>query len=254
MPPTVPRSNDTTLYDDTHLYDTMTWGGCEPLYLEAALRSGGPVLELACGTGRMLVPMAQSGVRITGLDLSDTMLAVARQRLVEAGVSATIVKGDMSRFSFPEPFAFVFSAINSLLHLTRTADLRSCFASVRRSLRADGRFMFDIFNFQPAYLATPESERLKVGEYESDRFGRYVIEETLRYDAATQVVQKSFHYSAEGAPDFRVVRFSLRVIFPEELEVLLALEGLRLETRFGDRSGAPFTAESPSQVCVVRLA
>ncbi len=251
MPATIDRSEDTTLYSDTHLYDTMTWGGCEPLYLDAATRSGGPVLELACGTGRMLVPMAQAGIDITGIDMSAPMLTVARQRLATVGASATIVEGDMSRFTFAAPFAFVFSAINSLLHLTTTADLRSCFASVRRSLRPDGSFMFDIVNFQPSFLATPD-QRQKVGEYDSEIYGRYRIEETVRYDAASQIAHKTFLYSAEGAADFRVVTFPLRVIYPQELAALLALEGLRLASRFGDRSGAPFHAESPSQVCIAR--
>ena len=254
MPPSVTRTEDTTLYTDTHLYDTMTWGGCEPIYLDAALRSGGPVLELGCGTGRMLVPMAERGLSVTGIDQSAEMLATARQRLLSIGVSASLVEGDMSRFTFPESFAFIFCAINSLLHLLTTDDLRSCFASVRRALRPDGCFMFDIVNFQPAYLALAPGERHKVGEYESDLHGRYIIEETLRYDAATQVVHKTFFYSADGAPDFRLVHFPLRVLFPQELEALLALEGLQLETRLGDRSGAPFHSASPSQLCIVRHA
>lgn len=254
MPLPAAPIEDTTLYTDTHLYDTMTWGGCEPIYLDAALRSGGPVLELGCGTGRMLVPMAQRGLSVTGIDQSVEMLATARQRLTSVAASATVVEGDMSRFTFPESFAFIFCAINSLLHLLETDDLRSCFASVRRALRPDGQFMFDIVNFQPAYLAIGPGERHTVGEYESDLHGRYRIEETLRYDATTQIAHKTFFYSAAGAPDFRLVHFPLRVIFPQELEALLALEGLRLETRLGDRSGEPFHSGSPSQLCIVRHA
>ena len=252
MPSSAPPADATTLYTDTHLYDTMTWGDCEPLYLEAALRSGGPVLELGCGTGRMLVPMAPRGLAVTGIDQSAEMLAVTRRRLVTAGVSANIVEGDMVRFRFAEPFAFIFSAINSLAHLTQLGDLRSCFASVRRALCPGGRFMFDVVNFQPAYLATAPSQRHKVGEYESDLHGRYRIEETLRYDAATQIVHKTFLYSASGNPDFRTISFPLRVIFPQELEALLALEGLQLKTRLGDRSGAPFNSASPSQLCIAQ--
>lgn len=250
MPTSIDRSEDTTLYNDTHLFDTMNWGGPEPFYFDAAVGCGGPVLELGCGTGRMLVPMAEKGVDITGIDLSGKMLAAAHGRLETAGVSATLIEGDMSRFEFAEPFALVFSGINSLLHLTSVTDLRSCFRCVRRALRPDGRFLFDIFNVQPGYLATPPDGRRKVGEFESDIYGRYVIEETVRYDAAMQIAHKTFFYSAAGAPDFRVVTFPLRVIYPLELEVLLAIEGLRLEARYGDRSGTPFYSESPSQVCI----
>ena len=157
------RSEDTTLYNDTHLFDTMKWDGCEPFYFDAAVGCGGPVLELGCGTGRMLVPIAKAGVEITGVDLSGKMLEGARLRLQHASTSATLIEGDMSRFEFAEPFAIVFSGINSLLHLTSVADLRSYFRCVRRALRPDGRFLFDIFNVQPGYLATAPGARRKWG-------------------------------------------------------------------------------------------
>ena len=141
-------------------------------------------------------------------------------------------------------------SISSLLHLTSVEDLRSCFRCVRRALRPDGRFLFDIFNVQPGYLATAPDARRKVGEFESEIYGRYIIEESVRYDVATQVAHKTFRYSAEGAPEFRVVTFPLRVIYPLELEVLLAAEGLRLEARYGDGARAAFESGSSSQVCV----
>ena len=80
----IPRCTDadqiSKLYDDADLYDCVTWGRCEAFYFDAAAGCGRPILELACGTGRMLAPMAKAGLDVTGLDVSPVMLEGARVR------------------------------------------------------------------------------------------------------------------------------------------------------------------------------
>lgn len=242
------------LYDDADLYDCVTWGPCEPFYFDAAARCGGPVLELACGTGRMLVPMAKAGLDVTGLDVSPVMLAGARARAKHMDTSVRMTAGDMRAFRFPQPFALVFVAVNSLLHLTSTQDLRSCFASVRHALLPHGRFVFDIHNFAPSRLASLPDQRHQVGRYMSPVHGSLLVEELCRYDAAAQLLHRTWFHSTASRPDFRVVEFAMRVIYPEELQLLLELEGFQLEARHGDLDGSPFRSGSPSQVCVVRPA
>lgn len=243
-----------TLYDDAGLYDCLAWGNCEAFYFDAASRCGGPVLELACGTGRMLVPMGKAGLDVTGLDTSPTMLAGARARARHLDASVRLMAGDMRDFRFQQPFALVFVAVNSLLHLTSTQDLRSCFASVRKALRRDGRFLFDVHNFAPSQLARLPDQRHEVGRYMSPAHGSLLVEEQCTYDTAAQRLHRTWFYSAPSRPDFRVVEFAMRVVFPEELQVLLELEGLRLEARYGDLDRSPFHSESPSQVCIARPA
>ena len=114
--------------------------------------------------------------------------------------------------------------------------------------------MFDIRNFAPSRLTGPPDQRHPVGHYMSAKHGPLLVEELRRYDAATQLLHRTWFHSAPDKPDFRVVEFAMRVIYPEELQVLLEIEGLRLETRYGDLGRAPFRSDSPSQVCVVRLA
>ena len=80
IPPRADADQLSKLYDDADLYDCITWGHCEAFYFDAATRCSGPVLELACGTGRMLVPMAKAGLDVTGLDVSPVMLEGARVR------------------------------------------------------------------------------------------------------------------------------------------------------------------------------
>ena len=243
-----------TFYDDADLYDCLAWGHCEPFYFDAASRCGGPVLELACGTGRMLVPMAKAGLDVTGLDVSPVMLAGAHARARHLDTSVRVTAGDMREFQFPHPFALVFVAVNSLLHLTSTQDLRSCFASVRNALEPDGQFVFDIYNFAPSRLARLPDQRHPVGRYMSPVHGSLLVEEQCRYDAAAQLLHRTWFYSAPSGPDFRVVEFAMRVVFPEELQLLLELEGFQLVARHGDLDRSPFHSGSRSQVCTVRPA
>src|SRR5215207_5783514 len=97
-----------TLYDDPHLYDLIVpRGPCEPFYRSVARSTGGPVLEFACGTGRLTIPLAADGHDVVGLDSSACMLRRARAKAAEAGVPVSLMHGDMRHFALGQRFALV---------------------------------------------------------------------------------------------------------------------------------------------------
>lgn len=210
------------------------------------------MLELACGTGQLLVPVARTGLPVAGLDLSPEMLAAARARVEGEGVAADLREGDMRDFDLDRRFSLVFVARNSLLHLARVEDLLACFACVRRHLLPGGAFVFDIFNPSVQILARPPGERFALMRVEHPRRGEVRVEATSDYDAASQVNRATWYFSSPSDPDFLVAPLHLRSIFPQELPLLLAAGGLRLEARHGDFGGAPFGSGSRHQVCVCR--
>lgn len=107
-------------YSDPQLYDLLfPPGEYARFYAEEARRAGGPVLELACGTGQLLLPIARGGTRCVGIDLSPEMLGAAAERLRQASASAELVEGDIRSFDLGESFSLVFIARNSLLTCTR---------------------------------------------------------------------------------------------------------------------------------------
>ena len=120
-------------YSHARLYDLMFPGGgpAVDFYRAEADRPGGRVLELGCGTGHKLIPIASDGHPCVGLDFSSDMLAEARRKADERGVAVEWVQGDMRDFDLGRTFDFVFIAANSLLHLHEAEDLVSCFRSVR---------------------------------------------------------------------------------------------------------------------------
>jgi SAM-dependent methyltransferase len=240
-------------YDHPDLYDELIPAGAHvPFYVDLARQQAGPVLELACGTGQITIPVASSGVRTLGLDRSAAMLEVAKRRASAVSAAAAFVQGDMRQFAFDREFSLIFAARNSLLHLLSTMDLLAAFTAVKRHLAADGLFAFDIFNPDVAKLARPFGQRFPVMEVDTPTFGRLRLEETYDYDASIQVNRGTWFLSTPERRDAWILPMVLRSIFPQELLLLLSAAGLELISGFGDLSRTPFTAASTTQVCVCR--
>lgn len=242
-----------SFYSDPELYDLMFPPGPNArFYAEEAQRAGGPVLELACGTGQLLLPIARSGLRAVGLDLSASMLRIARERLRSAAAPAELVEGDMRNFHFDERFALVFIARNSLLHLHSTDDLLACFRSVRQHLQPGGVFLFDIFNPSVRLLARPAGKRFPMMQVQHPTRGEITVEAESNYDAASQVTHGMWYFSTPDEPDFWSAPLEVRSIFPQELPLLLAAGGFQLEARYGGFPREAFESTSMRQVCVCR--
>lgn len=117
-----------------------------PFYVQEVRRlGGGPVLELGVGTGRIAVPVAASGVSVTGVDLSAGMLEVARERAALAGVEIDLRQGDMRDPPVEGKWPIVLIPFRSLLHMETDADRRAALRAVRRHLAPKGRLVFDVF-------------------------------------------------------------------------------------------------------------
>jgi SAM-dependent methyltransferase len=241
-------------YSDATSYDRLFPGGEQAVafYRAEADRQGGSVLELGCGTGNKLIPIAADGHSCMGLDLSPHMLAEARRKAAERGVDVEWVQGDMRDIDLGRTFDLVFIAANSLLHLHDADDVVSCFRSVRRHLAPGGRLVLDVFNPSVHLLAQADGVRRRrdaLTFVDPDR-GVVHVDVAETYDAAAQVTRGTWHFSTDDEPDFAVAPLEIRSIFPQELPLLLALGGLGLVDRFGDWSGRPFTGDAAIQICV----
>jgi SAM-dependent methyltransferase len=135
-------------YDNiARLYDPWSRSVVEdvPFYLDEARRSGGPVLELGVGTGRVAVPVAASGIRVVGVDLSAGMLEVARERAALVGADVDLRQGDMRDPPVNGEFPLILIPFRSMLHMETDGDRRAVLRAVRRLLAPNGRFVFDVF-------------------------------------------------------------------------------------------------------------
>ena len=241
-------------YSDARLYDRLFPGGerAVDFYRAEADRQGGCVLELGCGTGHKLIPIASDGHPCMGLELSPEMLAEAQHKADERGVEVEWVQGDMREFDLGRTFDLVFIAANSLLHLHEAEVLVDCFRSVRRHLAPGARLIFDVFNPSVRMLAQADGVRRRrdaLWFVDPDR-GVVHVDVAETYDAAAQVTRGRWYFSTDSEADFVVAPLEIRSIFPQELPLLLSLGGLRVVERFGDWSRAPLTADAALQLYV----
>ena len=249
----MPDAGRSELYDYPDLYDALLPVGAHvPFYVDVARQQAGAVLELACGTGQLAIPIALQGLPTVGLDQSSAMLGVAKRRASAVSASVTFLQGDMRDFALGRDFNLIIVARNSLLHLLSTVDLLAALTAVRRHLAQDGVFAFDIFNPDVRILASPLGQRFPVMEVSTTQFGLLSVEATHDYDSAAQVNRGTWYISAPDRRDAWTVPLVLRSLFPQELPLLLSAAGLELISRFGDLSRAPFGPRSRAQVCLCR--
>jgi SAM-dependent methyltransferase len=243
-----------SLYHRPDLYDLMAPHDpvLERFYVEMACERGGRVLDLACGSGRLTVPLARTGLQVTGGDLSTQMLQHARRQGRSEAVDLDLVELDMRDFDLKgRTFDTIIVAINSILHLHSLDEFEGFFRSVARHLSAEGRLVFDAFLPSFAMLSREPGRRELAAVVDHATLGKVTVEEALtRYDPPTQVSYVDWYWSTERERDFFTNSSQLRSIFPQEMPLLIASGGLRLVECFGDFDRSPLTAASRRQVCV----
>jgi ubiquinone/menaquinone biosynthesis C-methylase UbiE len=260
MQPVVPAG----IYLDGHAYDAMFHGGDDlPFWLELARRHGDPVLELACGTGRVSLPLARAGFRVTGLDAAPSMMEVARARAAGNKLDIAFIEGDMRDFDLGERFPLILCPANAFLHLLTRADIEDCLANVRRHLTPEGRFALDIFIPKPELLVEAPGKHLAFGEYDDPQGRGYVtVTHSYRYEAHTQIkrittyhtLQTAEHAHEPARTETHTGTLDMRMLFPQELDVLLEYNGFTITGKFEDYAGTPIGPKSDKQLTVCKLA
>ncbi|MFX0056086.1 MAG: class I SAM-dependent methyltransferase [Candidatus Hermodarchaeota archaeon] len=249
------ETKDPWIYSDGRHYDLMldvrgqTDSGLE-FYLQQTRKYQGPVLELACGTGRLTIPLAQE-VSITGLDFSKAMLDLARQKVKERGLDIEFIRGDMTNFELNKKFKLILMTGIAFAHLETREDVEGCLSCVKHHLTDDGRFIFDFFNPSLAILTRNPSEKFPHAEYpDPDGNGTVTITESNKYDSATQINKLQLHFKLGEREETHSV--NMRMFFPQELDALLYYNGFEIEQKYGGYDGQPFDSDSGVQIVICR--
>jgi SAM-dependent methyltransferase len=226
-------------------------------YGRLAAECGGPVLELGCGTGRVLLPIARDGIAVYGMDGSEAMLerlfAKLEDETPEVRSRVTVVRGDIRRTSAGVQVPLVFSAGNVLHSFLEHEEQRAYLRNARRHLAPGGAFCFDVFQFDYKRLLLPPGDWLQEPEHMDPATGH----RTRRY------------YRTEHEPEFQRFRVDMRWVVEDaegkvvsdtnasvmqrwftrgELELLLEMEGFRITDHWGEFNRGPFGAGSPQQI------
>jgi SAM-dependent methyltransferase len=202
-------------------------------YVSLAGEADGPIVELAVGTGRVAIPVAErTGKKVIGIDSSPAMLDVARERVAEAGVEIELRERDMRELELDEPAALVYCPYRALLHLPTWADRRRVFERVVAALRPEGRFAWNAFVFDHNIAARLD------GTTEDD---------PIRHSFAYSPADNRIDIALENGP-----RVSLWWVSRGEWEALLDVSGLETEALYGSFDRAPFDEDSREFVWVAR--
>lgn len=241
-----PYASFAPFYDYTPLYVNREDAR---FYFEEAKASGGPVLELGCGSGRVLAPIARAGIAITGLDPSASMLELCRKRLAVEGSTADLVSGDMRRFSLGRKFPLITIPFRPFQHLLEVEDQMACLAAVREHLAPGGRLIFDVFDPDLKRLAEESDIEVPVGEFDLPDGRHARLSYCRREHDRTRQVQ-NVEMIVETGGDRHVSSLWLRYCFRWEMEHLLARCGFRIEHLYGSFARDPVSASTGELIFV----
>lgn len=231
-------------------------------FVEMARRSGGPVLEVGCGTGRILIPTAKAGIEIVGLDASPLMLEVCRKKLssqsefVKSKVVG-LIEGDMRDFELGREFSLVTIPFRPFQHLLTVSDQLSCLMDINRHLIAGGSLILDIFNPSLPVLADEKylAEHGEEPEFTTDD-GRRVVRRArvISRDYSNQITDNELTYYVthpDGREERLVHRFPLRYLFRFEAEHLLARCNFSVEMVYADYDKSLYGSKYPGELIIV---
>lgn len=225
------------------------------MYRNFAELTSGRILELACGSGRILLPLAREGYELTGVDSSAAMLDLARQHLRRERLAqrCALVQQDMRTLHLKQTFRLAFIALGSFGHITARKEQQQVLASVRAHLSPGATFIVDISNNDARYMEELSGQMLHQGTWHTENseilshfvspassHDHHLLELTHFYDRHTQggTVQRS------------VITTFLYLFERSEIELLLEQAGFAIKDIYGDYDFGPYHLESPRIICV----
>lgn len=230
-----------------------------PFYIEYAKKYVGEVLELACGTGRALIPLVKEGFNITGLDASEEMLEIAKKKAekldTEVRNRVKFVYGDMSRFDLDKKFSLIFCTFRSFQHLVTKEEQAACLECVNKHLTDNGIFIFHLF--VPLHRLLAQGKRsLYLGQFRDKENDVYVLRRSeVTYNLAEQTLHEDRFYEWTDKNDKfhrEIWSFELAYLFRYEAELLLEKYGFKIENIFGNFDKSPYNYHSGEQIFVAR--
>ncbi|PTM56409.1 class I SAM-dependent methyltransferase [Desmospora activa] len=237
------------MYQLPEYYDWTSDGldGDVAYYADLAMETGGPVLELGCGTGRCTLGIARHGIEAVGVDLEMQMLKKAEEKAEALDLTHLCkwIQGDMKEFRLERRFPLIIIPYRSFLHLMNTREQLAALGCIRQHLEEGGRFAMNVFVPHVEELVESEDRLLHRGTFTVPGSGDIVeVSDRTRYNHFYQTAEVIRYYE-RFHPEGRLVErirttFSLRYVYPVELNHLLRLAGFEITHRFGGFRREPF--------------
>lgn len=223
-----------------------------PFWADMASQYGDPILELGCGTGRIALPLTEKKLRVTGIDISDSMLNQAREKSSQV----EWIKSDIRNFDLGKQFSLIIFPLNSIYHLLTLDDLESCLSCVKKHLSVEGRFVIDTTNYYTQYgmeAMWSHSPILYSIYPDPDGKGTVIVTAVNQFDLTEQIATTKLFFQLLGQKEQFVEEIKLRLYHSNELEMLLKYNGFTVESKLGSYDKAPFNSKSPNHITICKL-
>lgn len=238
-------------FEDAELYDILfaDLRFDMDFYLELASEVAEPVLEVACGTGRVLIPCMQKGVAIDGLDLYPAMLDRLKRRAAELGFAPRLYQADMRDFSLPQRYRLIFIAFNGFAHSLTTDEQLKTLRSCRRHLLPGGCFALTLFYPGREVVNGPEGVPVLEHEVKDKATGHtFHLFDTRTLDRVRQIQHSRMEIQELDAGGQLVASHlseaDMRWTYKPEMELLLTLAGFRRCEIFGSFDRRPLEQDT----------
>jgi SAM-dependent methyltransferase len=225
------------------------------MYLGFAERTGGPILEIGSGTGRVSIALAEAGHTVVGLEPSTAMRSIAQAKIAEAQLTdrVTLVAGDMRRFKIDQHFGLVIAPINTFLHNLTFDDQLATLSSIKKHLRPGGLLVLDCFNPDPAHAADDRRLILQrnVIDPDTQQSAQLWLERSTDWGQQLQeITYFADQVDAQGRMRRATLATKFRFIFRHEMQLLLKLGGFDLKDLYGSYHLDPFESDSEKLIVV----
>jgi len=258
-------TNPNAIFYDTiaRFYDAENAEFTEDLALYSLLaeETGGPVLDVGCGTGRVMLHLAQGGLRVVGVDRSEPMLERGRRKLAvmpDLKPLVSFVHGDIRTAELPRGFKLIFVPYNTFMQFTDQADQLAALRCLRGLLDDDGLLVLDLPNASEVISTQDDGAIVLERSFIEPESGHLVMQQSVSaLDRAEQQLHITWIYDEigdNGAVQRTLAPLVLRYIFPGEMDLLLAATGLHRVETYGDYTGEPFEGDSPRMIVAAKPA
>ncbi len=229
------------------------------MWLNLTANVEGKVLEIGCGTGRVMLPLLQAGKHVTGVDISDVALSAGRAKITAGGFdeSAVLYRADMRTLDLPQKdFVFAFIPSNTFMHCLSIADQQATLHATFAHLQPGGTLVIDLYHPDPQALLEADGRVQLANQLIDDLTGHMVHWfVSRRLQLAEQIQEVTFildEHHENGALFRRAFSFPMRYVHRFEMELLLTDAGFIVQEVLGDYDQSPFCAESPRMIFIAQ--
>lgn len=231
------------------------------LYSEIASETEGLILDVGCGTGRVMFHLAGEGYTVHGIDKSPEMLERARRRMqgrTDLRERCIVMEGDILTDKLPAKYALIILPYNTFMHLNGDGQQVEALRRLTDLLEEDGQLVIDMPNAGEHFAASDDGSIHLERSFVEPETGHYVMQQSVaRLDRTAQMQYITWIYDeidAQGVVKRTVAPQVLRYVFPGEMLLMLELAGLSLVERYGDYDGSPFEGECPRMLVIAERA